>query len=143
MTEPPQKDKFIDLDPEVIDSDGIPVPRVTFDWHPQTTKQHAFLRKRAYEILEEAGAEKIWGGELGEPWILNSHSGGSTRMGNNPDESVVNRYCQTHEVSNLFVVGSSCFPTIGAYNPAETVGALAYWVAEFIKKEVGKGEVKA
>lgn len=133
LTEPPQQDKFIDLDPEVKDSWGIPVPRVTFDWHEQTPKQHSFLRKRAYEILEAAGASDIWGGELGEPWVLNSHAGGTTRMGVDPTDSVVNKHCQTHEVPNLYVVGSSCFPTIGAYNPGETVGALAYWVAAHIK----------
>ncbi|WP_143522410.1 GMC oxidoreductase, partial [Pseudomonas sp. 2822-17] len=54
---------------------------------------------------------------------------------------VLNKYCQTHEISNLFVVGSSAFPTIGAYNPAETVGALAYWVADYIKKEAKVGDI--
>ncbi|MDG5787271.1 GMC family oxidoreductase [Evansella sp. AB-P1] len=141
LTEPPQDDKHIDLDPKIKDSFGLPVPRVTFDWHPQTAKQLAFLRQRAYEIYEEAGALHIWGAELGNPWALNSHAGGTTRMGENPAESVVNHFCQTHEVDNLFVVGSSSFPIIGAYNPGETVGALAYWVAAFIKHEAKVGKV--
>ncbi|WP_096186419.1 GMC family oxidoreductase [Evansella halocellulosilytica] len=140
-TEPPQQDKFVELDPNVKDSQGLPVPRVTFDWHPQTSRQLAFLRSQAEKMLKAGGAIETWGGELGDPWALNSHAGGTTRMGEDPNHSVVNRFCQTHEVPNLFVVGSSAFPNIGAYNPAETVGALAYWVADFIKDEANNGEL--
>ncbi|UMZ72496.1 GMC family oxidoreductase [Natranaerofaba carboxydovora] len=139
-TEPPQLNSFIDLDPKIKDSLGLPVPRVTFDWHPQAKEQFSFLQNRAYEILSAAGAKKIWGEEMQEPWVLSSHAGGSTRMGEDPNNSVVNRYCQSHEVPNLFVVGSSSMPVIGAYNPGETVGALAYWVADFIQKETRSGK---
>ncbi|QDI90071.1 GMC family oxidoreductase [Salicibibacter halophilus] len=142
-TEPPQLDKFVDIDPTVKDSQGISVPRVTFDWHPQTKHQLAFLRRKGEEMLEAGGATKIWGGQLGDPWELNTHEGGTVRMGEDPKQSAVNRFCQTHEVSNLFVVGSSAFPVMGGYNPGETVGALAYWVADYIKKEARDGDLFA
>lgn len=137
-TEPPQLTSTIDLDPRVTDSHNLPVPRITFDWHPQTESQFNFLRERAVEILRAAGAKRIWGGQLDNP-SGTSHPGGGTRMGEDPDDSVVNRYCQVHGVPNLFVVSSSSMPISGAYNPTETVGALAYWVADFIKTETKRG----
>ncbi len=53
-------------------------------------------------------------------------------MGTNPAESVVNRYLQSWDVPNLFVVGASAFPHNSAYNPTGPVGALAYWTADAI-----------
>ena len=137
-TEPPQQTSLIDLDPEIKDSYGLPVPRITFDWHPQSEKQRQFLRERAVEILRAAGAKKVWGGGFSNSSIA-IHPGGSTRMGEDPNNSVVNRYCQVHGIPNLFVVGSSSMPISGGYNPTETVGALAYWVADFIKEEAKHG----
>jgi gluconate 2-dehydrogenase alpha chain len=54
-------------------------------------------------------------------------------MGDDPRTSVVNRYLQSWDVSNLFVMGSSVFPQNAGYNPTGTVGALTYWAAEAIK----------
>jgi gluconate 2-dehydrogenase alpha chain len=54
-------------------------------------------------------------------------------MGASPRDSVVNRYLQSWDVSNVFVVGASAFPHNSAYNPTGPVGALAYWAADAIK----------
>jgi choline dehydrogenase-like flavoprotein len=54
-------------------------------------------------------------------------------MGDDPAASVVNGHCRTHDVENLFVVGSSVFPTMSGFAATPTVGALAYRTAEFIK----------
>jgi len=56
-------------------------------------------------------------------------------MGADPKTSVVNRYLQSWDVSNLFVVGASAFPQNAGYNPTGTVGALAYWTADIIRKK--------
>jgi gluconate 2-dehydrogenase alpha chain len=55
-------------------------------------------------------------------------------MGNDPKTSVVNRYLQCWDVPNVFVMGSSVFPQNPGYNPTGTVGALAYWGADAIRK---------
>ena len=59
------------------------------------------------------------------------HMLGTCRMGNDPDTSVLNRWCQTHEVDNLWVVDVSFFPTSGGYNPTLTIFANAYRVAAY------------
>ena len=48
-------------------------------------------------------------------------------MGDDPATSVVNRYLQSWDVDNVFVIGASNFPQNASYNPTDTVGALAYW----------------
>jgi gluconate 2-dehydrogenase alpha chain len=54
-------------------------------------------------------------------------------MGATPRESALNRYLQSWDVPNVFVVGANAFPHNSAYNPTGPVGALAYWVADAIK----------
>jgi gluconate 2-dehydrogenase alpha chain len=51
-------------------------------------------------------------------------------VGNDPKTSVVNRYGQSWDVPNLFIVGSSTFPTMSGFNPTLTIQALAYMCAD-------------
>jgi gluconate 2-dehydrogenase alpha chain len=60
-------------------------------------------------------------------------------MGKDAQASVVNQYCQSHEVPNLFVVGGSVFPTYCGLEPTETIQALAFLTADFIKREARRG----
>jgi WD40 repeat protein len=59
------------------------------------------------------------------------HEGG-TRMGSDPKTSVVNRYGQSWDVPNLFIIGSSTFPTMSGFNPTLTIQALAYMSSDAI-----------
>jgi choline dehydrogenase-like flavoprotein len=81
------------------------------------------------EIMRTAGASKAWA-ELPRP-VPTRWSGG-TRMGDDPARSVVNGYCQSHDVPNLFIVGASVFPTMSGYPPTATISALAYRTAEYV-----------
>jgi gluconate 2-dehydrogenase alpha chain len=56
-------------------------------------------------------------------------------MGADPKTSAVNRYLQSWDVSNLFVLGASAFPQNAGYNPTDTVGALAFWAASAIRNQ--------
>ena len=66
-----------------------------------------------------------------------SHQHGTARMGDDPDTSVTDRNCRTHEVDNLFVVDGSPFPTATGANPTLTIMANAWRVAEFIATSKG------
>jgi len=61
------------------------------------------------------------------------HHMGTTRMDTNPRQGVVNEHCQVHGISNLYVAGSSVFPTSGLSNPTLTIVALAIRLADRIK----------
>jgi gluconate 2-dehydrogenase alpha chain len=61
-----------------------------------------------------------------------THNTGGTMAGTDPKTSVVNRYLQSWDADNLFVMGASVFPQNASYNPTGIVGALAYWSANAI-----------
>ena len=63
-----------------------------------------------------------------------THNTGGAVMGSDPHTSVVNRYLQSWDVSNVFVMGACAFPQNAGYNPTGTVGALTYWSLDAIRK---------
>jgi choline dehydrogenase-like flavoprotein len=63
---------------------------------------------------------------------------GTTRMSANPAEGVVDPQCQVHGVANLFVAGSSVFPTVGFANPTFTIVALALRLAQHLGTRLGR-----
>ena len=125
----PHKDNRVDLDPVRKDAWGIPLPRVTFSFHQNEHRMWRFIGEKCEAIMREAGATHIWtkASNRGSRWA------GGVRMGEDPTKSVVNGYCQSHDVGNLFLVGSAVFPTMSGYAATPTVGALAYRTAEYIK----------
>ena len=129
----PYADQTIDLDPDVRDAWGLPAPRMTYDWRrPNERARIEFLFGKLEEIARASGASKVWRAPTG-PGAPGAHHEGGTRMGSDPKTSVVNRYGQSWDIPNLFVVGSSTFPTMGAgFNPTLTIQALAYLTADAI-----------
>ena len=125
------RDNLIDLDPEQKDEWGVPVPRVTFAFHQNERKLQDYMAQVGEAIMRRTGAGKIW---TRRPAGANRWSGG-TRMGADPKTSVVNGWCQAHDVPNLFVVGASAFPTLTAYPATATVSALAYRTADYIARQ--------
>jgi len=83
------------------------------------------------EIGQTMGATQVWRLPLGQG-APGAHHEGGTRMGSDPSNSVVNRYGQTWDIPNLFVIGSSTFPTMSGFNPTLTIQALAYMSADAI-----------
>ncbi len=71
------------------------------------------------------GAAHVWTAPFG-PGAPGAHHQGGTRMGSNPQESVVNKYSQSWDIPNLFIMGSSTHPTMSGFNPTLTIQALAY-----------------
>jgi choline dehydrogenase-like flavoprotein len=69
------------------------------------------------------------------------HEVGCIRMGTNPDNSVVNRFCQVHEVPNVFSADGGPFASHGDKNPTHTIIALAWRTAEYLAEEMRKGHV--
>ena len=65
------------------------------------------------------------------------HLMGTARMGRDPKTSVVNERGQAHDVKNLFIVDGSIFVTAGGVNPTSTIQALALYVADSIKTNLG------
>jgi gluconate 2-dehydrogenase alpha chain len=132
------RDCFLDLDPTYKDRLGRPLMRMTFDFHDNELKMSVFLTERLAGIAKALDPAEIKASPRTGPYTLNiyqtTHNTGGTAMGSDPATSVVNRYCQSWDVPNVFVGGgASVFPQNHGYNPTGTVGALAYWTADAIR----------
>jgi hypothetical protein len=91
--------------------------RITLRPHPNDIKQGRLLIDRDADILEAAGASKVHKVYIDRITGNCSHQHGTTRMGDDPQTSVLDRWCRAHEVDNLFVVDGGPFPTGTGANP--------------------------
>ncbi|HVY58773.1 MAG TPA: GMC family oxidoreductase [Xanthobacteraceae bacterium] len=130
---------YLDLDPTYRDSLGRPLMRMTFDFTDNEHRMSDYLTDRAADIAKamkprEINVKKRQGHYSIVPYQTTHNTGGAI-MGADPHTSVVNRYLQSWDVSNLFVMGASAYPQNPGYNPTVTVGALTYWAADAIKSQ--------
>ena len=144
----PMESNRVDLDPDVRDEQGLPAPRITHSQHPNDLAMHKWFEQRMLEITDAAGAIDSWvtGGNfrlVDESSAMQGsvHLHGTCRMGSDPAKSVVDRWCRSHDVDNLWVVDCSVFPTSGGYNPTLTLMANAYRVADHFVTEAEKGNL--
>lgn len=133
----PNPKSFIDLDPGQKDAHGLPAARRHVHWGANDLKVFDDMTKWSVRILESAGADILTVSD--EP--RTNHELGGARMGSDPRTSVVNRFCQTHDVKNLFVVDGSVFPSASEKNPTHTIMALAARTADHIQERLRKGEL--
>jgi choline dehydrogenase-like flavoprotein len=133
----PSDGTFVDLDPDVRDRWGLPVARI----HVESVDHHAtagrWLLERGIEILGELGTEDIK--VFGEALIGRHLIHGTCRAGMNQESSVVNQFCQLHEVPNLLVVDGSFMPTSGGVPTTLTIVANSFRTADHILDEMRKG----
>ncbi len=127
----PYEDNYLDLDPVVKDPLGFPVCRITADYKQNERRLADFIQDKMVQWYRAAGAiatEKTPVGTMGP----STHAYGGTRMGDNPETNVVNRWGFSHEVPNLGILGASVMGTSGARNPTLTAQALAWRTAEHL-----------
>ncbi len=109
----------------------MPVVRISGNVHPHTFDIGEVQAKRAEAWLKEAGAiHTSVGAHRPETVSASQHQAGTCRMGDDPKGSVVNRYCQIHDVDNVFVIDSSVHVNNGGFNPALTIMAVAYYASD-------------
>jgi len=122
------------LDTEVRDPLGDPVCRITSGGvreNEQRALQHA--QNKMEEWFRAAGAIEVTKPPALGPGI-STHAAGGTRMGDNPETNVVDRWGFSHEAPNLGVLGASVMGSSGARNPTLTLQALAWRTAEHLVK---------
>lgn len=132
----PRESNSVTLDSELVDSDGIAAPKITYQVDENTRNMFAHGEARAGEVLLAAGAKSIVASG-GNVWRRAGwHQMGTARMGNDPERSVVNSWGRSHDVKNLFVVDGSIFVTSASVNPTCTIQALALYIGDSIKKNL-------
>jgi choline dehydrogenase-like flavoprotein len=86
-----------------------------------------------HRLFEALGAKRI----RSKVGVVVSHHMGTCRMGEDPKVSVVDRNLKVHGLQNLYVAGSSVFPTFGAIGPTLTLAALAVRLADHVSNALG------
>jgi gluconate 2-dehydrogenase alpha chain len=134
------RDNYLDLDPTYKDQFGQPLLRMTFDWKDNDMAMTAFIGTKVEQIARAMNPKHISMGfkKKGDHYDVrpyqSTHNTGGAVMGTDPATSVINRYLQSWDVPNVFVMGASAFPQNFGYNPTAVVGALAYWSAKAIRE---------
>jgi choline dehydrogenase-like flavoprotein len=105
--------------------------RVNVRWQPNNRVAHEKLISAARKMMQDAGYPFVAVQRMGID--TNSHQCGTIRFGTDPATSVLDPFCRTHEVDNLYVMDSSFFPSSAAMNPALTIAAQALRVAEHMR----------
>ena len=138
------RQNYLDLDSTYRDRYGRPLLRMTFDFHANEQKQANFIADICVKIGQAMGAERVVRRAPPQRYSIvpyqSTHNTGGATMGTDPKTSALNRYCQTWDVSNVFVTGACAFPQNAGKNPTGPVGALAYWTADAIKRYLKKPE---
>jgi choline dehydrogenase-like flavoprotein len=142
-----RKENYCEVDPNMVDKYGIPVLRFNYKWSDAEIKQARHMQETFLGILDAIGAivtYKAKGKEdnygLTKPGDI-IHEVGTTRMGNDPKTSVLNKWCQAHDCKNLFVTDGGPFVQQGDKNPTWTILALSMRTAEYILDQKKKQNI--
>ncbi len=132
----PDERNTVALHPEARDQFGERVAHVRFNLFENDRRMMRAGIERARQVLEAAGAT--------ETHAVNryAHLVGTCRMGFSPADSVVDRWCRSWDVPNLFITDGSVLPTQGSANPALTISALAARTADWIRRAVPAGALE-
>ena len=131
-------DNYCEIDPNVVDKYGIPVLRFHYNWNNDEINQAKHMQETFQSIMHAMGAiitssernkENNWGLEAPGRII---HEVGTARMGDDPKKSVLNKWCQSHDCKNLFVVDGSSQVQQSDKNATWTILAFSMRTAEYI-----------
>jgi len=136
----PVESNNVTLHPTVKDDWGLPALRITYQDHDDDIKIMKFMVERSEEILQAAGAQKVWSTPVGVSGGT-AHLLGTCRMGNDSKTSVINPDHRTHDVPNLFLCDGSSMVTSGRGQPTMTIMALAFRAGERIAALAKRGEI--
>lgn len=127
----------VTVDPAKTDKHGIPIPIIDFQWSENDLALFKEMTDSIFEVFEACGTDMILPNEV-KPGGFASHETGTIRMGKDPKTSVLNSYCQAHEVKNLFAMDGSSFTTFSEKNPTLTIAALSVRASRYIAEQKKK-----
>jgi choline dehydrogenase-like flavoprotein len=142
----PNEDCYCEIDPDKKDAWGIPVLRFHFKWSDHEVKQAEHMQKTFTEIADQMGGRVISrstydGNKPIAPGGSIIHEVGTTCMGSNPKDSVLNQFCQSWDVKNLFVTDGGPFVSNADKNPTLTIMANAWRACDHLLDEMNKGNI--
>lgn len=141
----PNEQSYCEIDPDVVDKWGIPVLRFHWQWSDNEIKMARDMQETFRDIVETAGGTYYWRVSSSGPNAYGISEGGEiihelgvVRMGNSPKTSVLNGYCQAHDVKNLFVTDAASFVSNPDKNPTLTIMAVSWRASEYLLDQAKK-----
>ncbi len=144
----PNENCYCEIDPSVVDKWGIPVLRFHWKFSDNEIKMAKDMQETYREIVESAGGTYLTSTreDGAHPYGIADggviiHEVGTVRMGDRPNTSALNQYCQAHDVKNLFVTDGASFVTNADKNPTLTIMALTWRASDYILDQAKKGNL--
>jgi choline dehydrogenase-like flavoprotein len=144
----PNPDSYCELDPDLVDQWGIPVLRFHFKWSDYEIRQAKDMQETFKSIIEAMGGEYHTKTPIDGPNAFGIQDGGkiihevgTARMGADPKTSVLNGYCQAHDVKNLFVTDGAGLVTNPDKNPTLTIMALSWRASDYLLEQARNGSL--
>ena len=137
----PNEDSYCEIDGDTVDQWGIPVLKFHWKWSDHELNQAVHMQQTFKGIIEAMGGQVLsavhtdgsraiaQGGQI-------IHEVGTVRMGDDPNTSVLNEYCQSWDVPNLFVTDGGCFVSNADKNPTLSIMAIAWRASDYIVNEL-------
>lgn len=136
----PEISNYIDLDSNLTDQSGIPIPRIHYKLSENSKKLLSKAIDRGRLLMSVIGAEQV----VGHAPVKSAgwHILGTARMGESTENSVVDKSGRVHDIDNLYIADSSIFVTSGSVNPASTIQALALMIGDEISQRIKGVSIK-
>lgn len=128
----PEEKNYVSLNNNIKDSDGLPGVNIYYTLSENSRKILDFAINKTDKVLKEAGAKFTFNTPLMRQagW----HLMGTTKMGDNPRNSVTDKYGKMHDMENIYIIDGSLFVTSASVNPTPTIQALALMIADNLLK---------
>lgn len=137
----PKEESYVALDSSKQDEWGMPLLKISMDYDDNDAKMKADYIEQLTEMFTEAGFTNITPNTTSQPPGLDIHEMGGVRMGNDPKTSLLNKWNQLHQCSNVFVTDGACMTSTATQNPSLTYMAFAARSADYAVKEMKKNNL--
>jgi choline dehydrogenase-like flavoprotein len=137
----PRFENHVSIDPVVKDAWGIPSLRIQARYTDNEFNMARDAMNTLAELCHDAGFEMLEKHDRMVPPGESIHELGACRMGDDPKTSVLNKWNQSHDVKNLFVMDGSAFVVGGSQNPTLTILALSMRASEYMAEQMRTGSI--
>ena len=137
----PRWENYVEIDSSLHDAWGIPALRINASFGGNELKMARDAATTSAEMLEAAGARNIRVRQQIDVFGTSIHDVGTTRMGSDPKKSALNKYCQAHDIRNLFVMDGGCFVSSPCQNPTLTMMAITCHSCAYLVDQLRRGAI--
>ena len=138
----PQYENQLSLSPDKKDKWGLPLIQISMEYGENEMRMREDMKATAVEMLKACKLEGVRPFDNGPVPGSVIHEMGTARMGTDPKTSVLNKWNQAHDISNLFITDGSCMVSSPPQNPSLTYMALTARACDYAVKELKKGAFK-